>query len=234
MSARHPASRLAHAHVNAFQSFVREYAPKHALRHFSRYLSQQSLDVLSANVIHFLIQPSEFTSSSLGSRAQQVKRQLDVCLADLSDVAAQKLRNKGVFAHPLGVLSSSVLSGARQVHFFGAAEGSRAVAGSARHQPFSAPEAFDDADILLLEPRAITTKGVVAEPGSRLLVELARARGIPVYALATSLHVAPRWQHSKNDEIIDGSLVDGVISEHGIYAHGQFVMRVEKSFPWLF
>lgn len=235
MSARHPASRLAHAHLNAFQSFVREYAPKHALKQFSQYLSKQSLDVLSANAIHFTIQPShEFTTSSLGSRAQQAKRQLDVCLATLSDIAGQKLRNKAVVAHPLGVLASNALRGARHVRFLNKTNGIIPPAKSAQHQPFSAPAAFDNADLLLLEPRAVTPQGIVAEQGSRLLVELASARGVPVYALSTSLHVTPRWKNVLGDEIIPGELLDGVISEHGIYAHDQFLARVQASFPWLF
>ena len=231
------ASSLVHTHLNALAEFLHAHRPKQALNRFSKYLTGQSLDIVSTNAVRFVIDPEQVDSvSDLLSRAQQVKNQVRVCNQHLAEIAGQKVRNRSVLVHPLNVLGASVVQTAKNVRYLQAVPAALQGLSNKKlqvHHPLSAQDALYDTDLLLLEPKAITYDGMVGHHGSSLLVELAHARGIPVYALGTSLHASSGWEYSVVDEYVPSSALTGVLSEHGIYEHKEFLGRVKKTFPWL-
>ncbi len=228
MSARDPVSSLAHAHLSALTEFLHKYAPAQALARFSQRLESTPCDVLSENAIHYVLSPVEQRpKEELITRALYAKRQMTTCLKHLAEVAAPKLRHRTVVVHPLGALSARLLRKAT-VRCISINQTTNAQS----HAVHQAPEAFDGSDLLMLEARAVTKDGFIASKGARLLIELARARGIPVYGLATSWHATPSW-NDVQAEYVHPNVLTGIISEHGIYAHDQFLARVQKTFPWL-
>lgn len=96
-----------------------------------------------------------------------------------------------------------------------------------------AHRAMDTADLVLIEPRAVTRDGAIVQEGGRVLAELARARGLPVYAVATSWHVLPAAHPRHGEELLPAQFLTSILSEHGAYAHDQFLSRVQKAFPLL-
>jgi translation initiation factor 2B subunit (eIF-2B alpha/beta/delta family) len=238
MSVRNPASSGAHAHLNTLIKLLHVFQPERALAQFSKHADKRAFDVVSANALHFVTHASESDAPSeeLLSRAAHAKKQIDTCFSHLAEVAAPKLKNKTVVAHPLDAFSTSVLGKAAHVRFISVNQAhinKLPLHKLEAHRAITAHYALDGADLLLIEPKAITPTSIVARKGARLLAELAIARGIPVYALATSWHATPRWHASHNDEKIPPQFLTGILSEHGIYAHDQFLGRVQKAFPWL-
>lgn len=239
MSARHPASSEAHAHLNTLIKLLHVFQPARALAQFSKHADKRAFDVVSANALHFVthVSESDAPTEELLARAAHAKQQINTCFSHLAEVAAPKLKNKHVVAHPLDAFSTSVLGKAASVRFISVNQAhinTLPLHKLEAHRAITAHRALDGADLLLLETKAVTPTSVIARQGARLLAELASAHGIPVYALATSWHATPRWHTSTNDEKIPARLLTGILSEHGIYAHDQFLGRVQKTFPWLF
>lgn len=236
--ARTAVSSLAHDHLNAFVELVHQHRPARALAQFSKYLEGRPQDVVSANAFHYVTHAvgSESAAEELLERAHHAKSLIATCSKHLAELASQKLRNRTVVAHPLDSFSASLLAGAKQVRFLHANQSvlhTLSLSKLEAHQPIAAAQALDGADLVLLEPRAITPEGVIVERGGRMLAELASARGIPVYAPATSWHATPSWQTTRHEENVPAQFITGILSEHGIYKHNEFLGRVQKTFPWL-
>ncbi len=120
--------------------------------------------------------------------------------------------------------------------------------------------ALKKADLFLIGADAITTEGdVINKVGSGLFAEIARIHNTPVYVCTNSWKFdvksiqgvevpienrPPRevWSiHKKNIKIenpaferIDNHLINGIISEIGIYSPQSFVDQVQKEYPFLF
>lgn len=231
-----PVTSSAHAHLNVLTELLRRHPPAKALARFAKHLESNKLDVVSANAVRFVtheLSIEDVVSAAL-SRAQRAKLQIAVCGKQLAEIARQKMRNKVVLAHPLDLVSASVLGNARHVRFLRAHPNALNVLRRAEaHHPLTAPRALEKADLVLLEPRAITVKDAVVAQGGRLLAELAKAHGLPVYAVATSWHASAGWRTAEDEERIPHAYLTGIISEHGIYKPTQFLARVKKTFPWL-
>lgn len=118
--------------------------------------------------------------------------------------------------------------------------------------------AMKDCDAVLLGCDAITHTKVINKIGSELVCESAERMGIPVYIITHSLKYDPRSLHGKETPIeerdpkeiwpeaprgievvnpafeqIDPHLIQGIISELGIFAHKEFLTEVNKEYPWL-
>jgi translation initiation factor 2B subunit (eIF-2B alpha/beta/delta family) len=238
MGAQNPVSSLAHSYLDTFAEMLHKLEPDRALEKFSNLIEGKKLDVVSANALFFVAHPTtqENLKEELLSRTHQTKRQLDFSAKNFTQIASQRLRNKTVMAHPLGTVSAFLLRSADKVRFIQAGKQAIGMLPNEMleaHQPLTAHAALENADLLLLEPSAVTEKGFFVERGGMMLAELAKAMGIPVYAAATSWHTAPKWSPSQSEERIPPEYITGVLSEHGIYGHEEFLSRVEKAFPWI-
>ncbi len=115
------------------------------------------------------------------------------------------------------------------------------------------------ADIVLLGCDAITAEGkVINKIGSELAAEIAYKRGIPVYICTNSLKFDPKtifgfdepiekrspeevWDKPPKNveidnhvfEIIEPSLISGVITELGIYKPYILVQEIQRNYPWI-
>ena len=141
-----------------------------------------------------------------------------------------------VVVHPVGNFVVPALKSAKSIRFIHTDQAvlhNLPVHKLEYHKPLTAGNSLDGAGVVLLEPEAVTKEGVFVQNGGRLLAELAAARGIPVYAIATSWHVASEWHAKPNHEKVSGGLLTGVLSEHGIYSHKDFITKVKKDFPWI-
>ncbi len=239
MGARQRVSSPTNTHLNTFAELLHKHKPVQAVARFSQYLEHKPLDVISENAVHYVTRPvqQESPREELLSRVQYTKSQIETCKQHLAEIATAKLNNRVVVVHPLDSLSASVLTHAKHIRFFEANQATAHVLPVhklRRHRARTVPDALDGAHAVLLEARAVTNKGMIAHQGARLLMELARARGIPMYGLATSWHVTPRQARGERGEFVPAKALTGIISEHGIYAHDQFLARVQKTFPWLF
>jgi len=239
MAVRDRLSSLAHAHLNTLAELLHKHPPARALARFSKHIAEQPLDAVSANAVHFVTHavPDARAKEELLARVHHAKRQIDTCAQHLAELAAQKLRDRTIVVHPLGTLTAPLVKDAKRIRFLHVNQAilhSLSLLKLEAHQPITAANALENADLVLLEPHAITPEGIAVQQGGRLLAELADARGIPVYAAATSWHAIPGWSHSRSDERVPARFLTGIISEHGIYAHDQFLARVQKTFPWIF
>ncbi len=119
--------------------------------------------------------------------------------------------------------------------------------------------AMKKADIVLLGADAITAEGkIINKIGSELVAEVAEKRGIPLYVCTNSLKFDPEtifgfeeqieersafevWDNPPKNvevnnfvfEMIDPTLVSGVITELGIYKPYVLVEEVKRSYPWI-
>jgi ribose 1,5-bisphosphate isomerase len=118
--------------------------------------------------------------------------------------------------------------------------------------------ALKDADMLLMGADAITAKGeVINKIGSRLFAEVAEFHGTHVYICADSWTYDPEtkyhsevlelrdpsevWEHPPHGvkvinpafEVIPPELIDGVISEFGVYKPEHFLYMVRRHYKWL-
>jgi translation initiation factor 2B subunit (eIF-2B alpha/beta/delta family) len=238
MSARTAVSADAHANLDVFSELLHKFHPAPALERFSKHLAGKPLDVVSANAVQFVTQAvaSESSDQELISRANAAKKQISLCEQQMLGFASQKFKNKTVLAHPLDALGTIVLHPAKQVRFIHANQKhihELPLHKLEAHKPLRAANALEGVDLLLLEPRAITGKGIVVQQGGRTLAELASARGIPVYVAATSWHVDASREPSQHEDSVPASLITGIVSEFGIYPHRAFLENVAKSFPEL-
>ncbi len=236
--ARNTASSLAHSCLNTFSELLHKHNPNQAITKFSEHIHGKSLDVVSTNALFYVAHPSghEEPAKDLLLRTRQTKKHIDFCTKHLTELALQRFKNKDVVVHPLGDFSVGALKSAKRIRFISAEPGQihkLPVHKLEYHQPISAHNALDRADIVVLEPEAITKEGIVVQKGARLLAELAIARGIPVYAIGTSWHAAPKWHSHAGNEKVPAGFLTGVLSEHGIYAHKDFIVNVKKDFPWI-
>ena len=117
--------------------------------------------------------------------------------------------------------------------------------------------ALRESDILLLGCTVITPTTIIAPMGSELLAEIARNESIPVYVAAVGMQFDPHAEknvkklqgfaprqvqrdpatgitHNKSKfEFIDPEIINGIISELGIYDHRRFVEEVYWNHPWM-
>lgn len=224
---------LARVYLNCLVELLRKHPPSKALFLFSQQVDGSVLDVVASNVVRVVASPLNRDSPGLFSRIAGVKKQLDACFSGLESFAGARLRKRTIVVHPLNCLGVFAGSQARQLRFFCSEKevvNSFSQSKLAFFDPLVIQDALDRADLVLLVPDAVVPEGVVCKKGGRLLVELAQARGVPVYGVATSWHVALSWD---GDEMVPGGRLAGVISEHGIYSHSQFLARVRKTFPEL-
>jgi hypothetical protein len=238
MSARHPVTSLANSYLNTFTELLHSCKPEKAIAKFSKLVSGKQLDAMSANALFYVTHnaSAENLKEDLISKACQAKLQLDNCAKGLSNFALRKLRGKAVVVHPLDFFSASVLHSASSVRFIQANQGILhllPVHKLESHNVLTAHASMAGADMVLLEPTAVSDMGVFTASGGRLLAELAKARDIPVYALATSWHTAPNRPAQQGEERVPQDLITGIISEQGIFSHEEFLDRVQKDFPWM-
>jgi translation initiation factor 2B subunit (eIF-2B alpha/beta/delta family) len=236
--ARNPVSSLAHAYLGAFSELLHKHAPESAVAKFSKLVAGKKLDAISSNALYFITHPASGKNlkEELLSRANQAKNVIDQCTSQMSDFAKERMASKTVVVHPLSTFSARLLRDAKEVRFTNADNEAIKLlpeTDMAVHHPLTSYTALENADLVLLEPSAITSKGVFVERGGRILAELARARGMPVYALATSWHTSPNWKPGQTDEHVPQEFLTGIISEHGIYEHNEFLAKVQKAFPWM-
>ncbi len=236
MAARHPISGAAHSCLNAFAEFLRKYPAEKAVAKFSMMIKGKKLDVVSKNALCFVTRQAK--GKKLGeemlSRVHRTKHVLNSCTSQLSGVAFKMLRNKKIVAHPVSRAIAPLLKSAKKVCFIRAETSLvKDIPGAEAHKPLTSPAAIENADFVLLESKAISNEGIVVENGGRLLSELAKSRGIPVYALATSWHVAKKMKLVRNEERVPPEMISAVVSEHGTYAFRVFLTRVQKSLPWI-
>jgi hypothetical protein len=220
--------------LTAFVELLHQYKPEQALVKFESYLGSQKLDTVSMNAVQYVTSKlgQEDPKESLLSRAYDAKKFLDLSWEHLADAAGSILRGKAVMAHPISVHGASALGAAERVHFLSANRAALASLKQTRqHHPLAAHEAVREADAIVLEPRAVTEKGIIVPHGSNLLAELAAARGTPVYVLASSWHTAKNAEPTKDEEYAEH--VTGILSEHGLSSAKKFLSTVQKSFPWL-
>jgi hypothetical protein len=235
--ARNPVSSLAQSYLNTFTELLHKHSPNRAIANFSKHIGSKELDAISTNALYFIAHPSghDELAKELLARTRQTKRQIDFCASQLADVAKRKLSKKNIVAHPVGMLTAQFLKSAKEIRYISADNSALKIlpeANLSEHHAFSAPEALEKADMVVLEPVAITKNGAVVEKGARLLAELAYSRNIPVYAVATSWHTVPKW-HKAGTEEVPAGLLTGVMSDRGIHAHEEFLARVQQDYPWI-
>jgi translation initiation factor 2B subunit (eIF-2B alpha/beta/delta family) len=235
--ARNPVSSLAHAYLDAFSELLHSSKPETALEKFSKIIDSKTVDPISSNALFYVAMPAnpEGAKSEILSRISQAKSFISTSEKQLSEYAIRRLRNKDVVAHPLGAFSAKFLKEANSVRFITAEKLAVKILPETDlefHEPLTAHRAMENADVLLLEPSAVTKEGAIVKHGGRTLAEIAYARNIPVYVLATSWHSSQKKSLKKGEEIVPGALVTGIISEHGIFPHAEFISRVKNDFPW--
>lgn len=238
MSARHPVTSLAHLYLNTFAELLHSCKPKTAIAKFSKIIAGKQLDTISANALFFVTNNpgDENLKKELLSRVCQTKMQIDLCVRNMSNFALRKLKDKSVVVHPLDSFSAPILALAKSIKFIQANDRVLHLLPAHKlqlHKPLTAHKTMTGTDVVLLEPTAITNKGVFVASGGMLLAELAKAKGVPVYVLATSWHAVPSMPLQKCEECIPADLITGIISEYGIFGHKDFLNSVKKTFPWI-
>lgn len=233
MSARTARASLAHTHLSAFVELLHQFKPEQALAKFESYLGSQKMDAVSRNAVQYLtLKLDESPKESLLARAYDAKKFLDLSWEHLAEAVGSTLGGKVVMAHPVSLHSASALGAAERVHFLSASRAALLLLKQTRqHHPLAAHEAVREADAVVLEPRAVTEKGIIVPHGSNLLAELATARGTPVYVLASSWHAAKNAEPTKDEEYAEH--VTGILSENGLVSAKKFLSAAQKSFPWL-
>ncbi|MEM4265465.1 MAG: hypothetical protein QXX65_00075 [Candidatus Woesearchaeota archaeon] len=217
---------------------LRRHSPDKAILNFSKHLEGKILDVVTANALFYVAHPSGHAepAKELLSRTIQTKKHINFCFSQMTNFVLQKLRNKVVVVHPLAISNTAFLKNAKSIRFIHADQSALQylpVHKLEYYKPLAAAESLDNANLVLLEPEAVTKEGIFVKKGGRLLAELAAARGIPVYAVATAWHVVPKWHTKTNNEIVPAGLVLGILSEHGVYSHKDFIANVKKDFQWI-
>jgi len=119
--------------------------------------------------------------------------------------------------------------------------------------------ALKEADVMFIGCDAITPKSIVNKIGSELFAETAERYGVPVYVATPALKFDPETVHGGIEPIeqrptkevwdkptkgvtiinpaferVDPKLVDGIISELGIYSHKIFLSEVQHHYPEVF
>jgi ribose 1,5-bisphosphate isomerase len=120
--------------------------------------------------------------------------------------------------------------------------------------------ALKEADIMLLGADAITSEGkVINKIGSELFAEVANRFDIPVYICTDSWKFDPKsifgfeeviekrhqkevWKNPPRGvkinnyvfEEIDPDLIEGIISELGVYRFSSFLNELKKKYTWMF
>jgi translation initiation factor 2B subunit (eIF-2B alpha/beta/delta family) len=235
--AQSPAFCTAHAHLNTLVELLQAKSPKQALARFSAQLSSSNLDVVSANALSYVSFPvSNPYPSTLIQRANETKKNINLCVKQLGEFATPKFKDKRIIAHPLGSLGARFLHNSKRISYFRASSSALKELPASRLQsmhPLQASTALDNADFVVFEPKTITSNGIIVPLAGRILAELALSRGIPSYAIATSWHVSKSRQPGREEEHVSQAMLAGILSEHGIYNHEEFLRKAEKLFPWL-
>lgn len=120
--------------------------------------------------------------------------------------------------------------------------------------------ALKKCDLMLIGADAITSEGRVANKiGSEMFALMAEKYDVPCYSCTDSWKLDPVTVIGKEEpienrcvkeiwslpprgvkilnpafEILEPRLIDGIISELGVYAPGMFVEKVRESYPWIF
>ncbi len=203
MAARHPISGAAHSCLNDFAELLRKYPAEKAIAKFSKLIKNRKLDVVSKNALCYVARQTK--EKNLGEEL-------------LSRVHRAKHLLDSCTVQLSGVASRTLRN-------------KKVVAHPVKRA--AAPAAVENADCVLLEPSAISSKGVFVRQGARLLCDLAKARGIPVYAMATSWHVVSSRPRGRNVECVQPENITAVVSEHGVHAFRVFLSNIKKSCPWI-
>lgn len=237
MSAYHQALRSTHKHLNNLSTILANYSSASALEKFSQYLDDAVLDAVSKNVLRFIFSnTSSESSEEIFSLISKTKSQLNTCANQLEQIAKAKLNQHTIFIHPLDAASAPFVHSAKKIRYIHAQPfvlHTMPINKLEAHKPISASKALQNVNMLIFSPYAISQKGINVCQGARLLVDLAIAKNIPVYALGMSWHVGVEGK-SAFAEFVASEELNGIISEHGIYSHKQFLARVQKKFPQLF
>jgi hypothetical protein len=203
MAARHPISGTAHSCLNDFAELLRKYPAGKAVAKFSKLIKNRKLDVVSKNALCYVTRQTK--EKNLGEEL-------------LSRVHRAKHLLDSCTVQLSGVASRTLRNKKVVAHPV-----SRA----------AALAAIENADCVLLEPSAISSQGVFVRQGARLLCDLAKARGIPVYAMATSWHVVSSRPRGRSGELLPPEKISAVVSEHGVHAFRVFLKNIKKSCPWI-
>jgi ribose 1,5-bisphosphate isomerase len=118
--------------------------------------------------------------------------------------------------------------------------------------------ALKKADIMLIGCDAISTTRIYNKIGSEMMALLADYYGVPVYVLTDSWKFDPEtlygvekieerpskeiWENPPKGikiknlafEAIDPKLVDGIITELGIFMKKSFIAELKRTYPWMF
>ncbi len=203
MSARHPVSGIAHSCLNDFAELLRKYPADKAVAKFSSAIKNKKLDVISKNALRYVAR--HVNSKNPGEEL-------------LSRIHRAKHLLYSCTTQLSGVASRMFRKKTVVVH--------RAGMNDAR-------AAIKNADCVLLEPVAISRRGVFVGRGARMLCRLANAHDIPVFAMATSWHVVSSMQRDGNVECVPSENISAVVSEHGVHAFNVFLNNTRKSCPWI-
>ncbi len=118
--------------------------------------------------------------------------------------------------------------------------------------------AIKECDYVLIGCDAITPTAVINKIGSELACECAYRFGKPIYIVTHSLKFDPRSLHGNQTpiedrdpkevwdaaprgveivnpafEMINPSLIKGIISELGVHKHTNFIYEIQKEYPWI-
>lgn len=128
------------------------------------------------------------------------------------------------------------------------------------HIDSAARLALMDSDMMLIGADAITSEGsVINKIGSGLFAEIADRHGIPLYVCTHSWKIDPRtikgydepiekrkageiWKNPPRGvkisntvfEEIDSRLIEGIISELGVFSADAFIEEVKDCYSWMF
>jgi translation initiation factor 2B subunit (eIF-2B alpha/beta/delta family) len=93
----------------------------------------------------------------------------------------------------------------------------------------AAHHAVRGADAVFLGAARITPQGALVTNSAGLAADLARANNIPVYVVATGLHVGKELALGGHETLAPGHIT-GIISEFGVLPHKHFLQEVERTY----
>jgi hypothetical protein len=91
----------------------------------------------------------------------------------------------------------------------------------------------NNVDMVLLKAAALTENSAILDKNAIKILAFAKQNNIPVYLVASIFSIDNKSQYHPK-LMVDNSLFDGVISEHGFENFDIFMQNSRKSFNWLF
>jgi translation initiation factor 2B subunit (eIF-2B alpha/beta/delta family) len=192
-------------------------------------------------------------------RIQNAIKSIDSATSAIKNFALKKVPKGGaVFVHGAGRLLFEVLQSAIKTKAFDILTVSSNVLliselnkAKIKFQCFpdsAVKTAVQNADIVLMGCRAITSDKIIQAAGGQLVAEIAQGSNIPVYICSPAMSFTPAFSissyktskrgnaiyHLFEQEEVSPSIITGVISEIGIYEHSSFIASLEREMPWLF